>query len=262
MGHEWIGDWKQKGATLQRFIHMAEVHGMPVKFLRTVMREYTIKYDPGSGTAHTEPFWNNLILDDDTMSGLLDPENVRGSNGSVSTLYHEATHAYIDIVDLDDENLWAEAVWLYKRAKLKSGKKVSEPDGVVNEAAAMYVGHRASSMYRVWRQLAQLNSFLDAVETKKMTPARAANLIGISVPEGSIEAAYNRAMREVVFGYEAQGGDKQDPVASEPIPQQLRTYCDAVILEDKIQNDFRSMKMFQFDYARLQERMAVVVCGK
>ena len=166
--------------------------------------------------------------------------------GSVNTLYHEATHAYIDLVDLDDENLWAEAVWIYKRAKLKSGKMVSHPSRVVNEAAAMYVGHRASSMYHVWTQMAtSWNSVLDLVDAKKLTRAQMDLVIARYVPEGTIEAAYNTAMREVVFGYDAEGLGPQDEVIGQPIPQQLRTYCDAVILEDKIKNDFRSMKVYR-----------------
>jgi hypothetical protein len=198
---------------------------------------------------------NDLVLYKNTWGGLNEP-GITGSYGSVNTLYHEATHAYVDLVDLDDENLWAEAEWIYGRARLQSGKKVSDPNRVVNEAAAMYVGHRAAHMYRVWGQMAQLNSYLDLVEAKKMTPARLAELIAMSVPEGSIEAAYNKEMKEVVFGYDAKNDGDQDEVASEPIPQQLRTYCDSVILEDKIKNDVRSMKMFQFAYDRLQGRLA------
>jgi hypothetical protein len=177
-------------------------------------------------------------------------------SGSVNTLYHEATHAYIDLVDLDDENLWAEAVWIYKRAKLQSGKMVSHPGRVVNEAAAMYVGHRASSMYNVWTKMAQLNAVVDLVDAKKLTPAQMDSVIARYLPEGTIEAGYNKAMREVVFGYDADGLGPQDEVIGQPVPQQLRTYCDAVILEDKIKNDFRSMAVYRFAYDRLQDRLA------
>jgi hypothetical protein len=247
----------QGNSTLLGFIETAEELGMPVKFLRTVMREYTMVFNAGSGTAHVKPFWNDLVLYEEDLSGLVRPESNRADFGTVSTLYHEATHAYVDIVDLDDKPLWQEAARHYQRARLESGKRVSDPDRVVHEAAAMYVGHRASTMYRAWRQMALVGGVLGSVEAKKATPARGEEIIRMMVPQGSIEAAYNLGMRRVVFGYDAKNAGRQDHVVAQPIPQQLRAYCDGVILEDKIKDDFRSMPVFRFAYARLQERMAV-----
>ena len=48
------------GATLVRFLAMAEDHGMPVKYLRTVLRGYTVKYRQKDGTSYTETTFNNL----------------------------------------------------------------------------------------------------------------------------------------------------------------------------------------------------------
>ncbi|NOT83617.1 MAG: hypothetical protein HOP02_02310 [Methylococcaceae bacterium] len=247
----YLQEWNKNMATLLRFIEIAEEYGMPVKLLRRVNKNYTIQFMLGTGTDATETFFNNLYLYADTVHGLQHSSKVRASEVSVQTLYHEATHAFIDIVDADETSMFKNAVSEYKNSKLKNGKTVDDPERVAHEAAAGYVGHRASTLWMVGVKITLLTSLLDSIATKQLTKVKGEQLIEIV---GSIPDFYNREMQKRVFGYQMVGS-AQVGVANQPIPQQLQAYCDGIILENKIKNSFNLMKMFGFSYEPLQRHL-------
>ena len=72
---------------------------------------------------------------------------------SVLRAYHEGTHAFIDLVDYDDTREFGEAMKYYEWAKLKNGDNVwpdVDTERAVQEAAAMYVGNRAATVWKTW----------------------------------------------------------------------------------------------------------------
>ena len=59
------------------------------------------------------------MLYETTVNGLQPPGSRWADSASVQTLYHEATHAIIDIDDVDDNGLFKSAVFEFDRAKLE-----------------------------------------------------------------------------------------------------------------------------------------------
>lgn len=246
---------KESRATLAAFIDTAGKLGMPVRMLRKVQDQYTIKFEFGSGTDHVEPFWNNLVLYEDTVQGLKRSGKRPISDISVQTLYHEATHAVIDIDDIDDTYMFDNAMIEFKRAKLTNGKLVSDTERVAQEAAGCYVGHRAATAWGVWQMMVNLNGVMDDVEINKITAGRGQELINLFTRDAGIPGYYEREMRRRVFGYQ-DVGSRQIYVADYPIPQQLQAYSDGVLLENAIRDTFADMGPYQPVYERLKARLA------
>ena len=143
----------ESNVILSQFIATAAGLGMPVALLQKVRKDYTIKYKRGTGLDHVKTFWNDLVLYEPTVQGLRQPGSQWADAVSVQTLYHEATHAVIDIDDVDDNGLFKEAVYLYKQARLTNGRAVDDPERVAHEAAGTYVGHRAASAWQIFQKI-------------------------------------------------------------------------------------------------------------
>jgi hypothetical protein len=218
------------------------------------MKDYDFEFEFGRGTDHTRTFLNEMVLYESTWRGLLHNPSKRADVTAVQTLYHEASHAYVDLEDIDDTKMWAEAVSIYKTAKLVNGKTVSDPAEAVEEAVAEYVGHRAAQVWFARDKMALVNLILDKFEARQLKADQMKEIIGNVLAQGSIPGSYNRAMLERVFGYQKVGGT-QVPVAAEPIPDRLRHFCDTVILEDKIWDNFNFMPQLVSHYQQLEARL-------
>jgi hypothetical protein len=243
----------QSNLILAQFIDAASNLGMPVNLLRRVRSDYTIKFKRGDGDDHVSPFWNDLVLYETTVNGLKQPGSRWADAVSVQTLYHEATHAIVDIDDVDDNGLFKSAVFEYDRAKLVNGKRVDDPDRVAQEAAGCYVGHRAASAWQIFQKIEFWMSVLDQHETGKMTAARARELFSMTTQGVSIPEYYERLMRERIFGYQEVGSGQVS--VNYPIPNLLRVYCDSV-LENKILDNFAHMTLYTSRYDALKQRLA------
>jgi hypothetical protein len=236
---------KEGATTLAQFIDIAEAQGMPVKVLRRVKEGYSLK--PWADSDGSRMTLNRLDLTESTMSGLRQSPI---STSSVGTLYHEATHAFLDLTDDDETSMFENVMSVYKDALLFDGTHVSDPERVAHEAAAEYVGTRAALTWQAMIMMAAAEGILDDVDSGKSTAADAVGDIGRMAP---IPLTYNDQMQQRVFGYEEKSGS-QVSVALQPIPEQLKDYCDNVILEGKIKDDFALMKQFHVQHDRLQTR--------
>ena len=243
----------QSKIVLAQFIDAAGNLGMPVNVLRRVRSDYTIKFKRGDGDDHTSPFWNDLVLYETTVNGLQQPGGRWADSTSVQTLYHEATHAIIDIDDVDDNGLFKSAVFEFDRAKLKNGNRVDDPDRVAQEAAGCYVGHRAASAWQIFQKIEFWMTILYKYETRQMAADRARELLSMTTTGVSIPEYYERLMRERIFGYQEVGSSQVS--VNYPMPNLLRVYCDSV-LENKILDSFAQMTLFTSRYEALKERLA------
>lgn len=249
--------YKDSEVTLTRFIQAAGNVGMPVRMLKRVREEYTVRFLPGGGTNYVEWFWNNLILYENTVKGLRRVGKKPASSTSVLNLYHEAAHAVIDIDDIDDTSMFDSARIEFARAKLTNGKRVSDADRVTHEAVGCYVGHRAAMAWAVWEKLAIWNDILDSVEAGTVTVAHGQNSLNVISEGAGISGWYDLKMQEQVFGYQ-EVGSKQIFVANYPMPSGLRAYCDGILLENKIYDTFARMSPYTVSYDAIKVRLAKV----
>ena len=144
---------------LIQFLHQAEAAGMPVRFLRNVLPRYRFWVD-----SHGEQE-NSVIMIFDFMS--LSRRTLRGASefrtsSAVQTLYHEFTHAHIDLHEdgVGLRHLWPSAVRHYERQRTRGNRRVSDPERVAHEAAAAYTGWRAGKWHSAWLAMTELRAAL------------------------------------------------------------------------------------------------------
>lgn len=253
------------GNVIRQFITEASKYGMPTRFLDRVRKEYHFTSSSDSGKDETSRFWQEIALDRGMWASLQHP----GFTGfdAVDTLYHEATHAYIDLEDYGETREFEEAREYYSLAKLADGNSILNKDQrerAVEEALAEYVGHRASTLWRAWSRLDYLAEVLRNVSAGKYEEDRGTELIVANAAKEqanplSVPAEYNINMQERVFGYVEEPRLFKSAVAvriaSKPIPDKLREHCDKVILEDKIYDDFNSMLRLRINFETLYKSM-------
>ncbi len=237
---------------LARFVLVAETYGMPVRFLKKVVLEYDFGIDDDANSDHTNTTLNGMTLSTPTLLGLRHDATRMADEIAVNTLYHEATHAYVDLVDADETDLWAEAVREYQGAKLKNGKVVDDADRVAQEAAAEYVGWRASGAWTALRMMSNLNTMLDKFEARQISEGRMQSAWDLFQSRGTVPEVYNQSMMQRVFGYQMMSGG-QASIAERPIPYRLKRWCDSV-LEYKILDRFDQMGALRSQYERLEAR--------
>jgi hypothetical protein len=237
---------------LARFILEAEQYGMPVRFLKQVVREYDFGIDQDAGSDVTNTTLNGMTLSTSTIMGLQHHSTSMADEVAVNTLYHESTHAYVDLVDADETSMWADSVQEYEGAKLKNGKIVDDPDRVIQEAAAEYVGWRASSVWSVLRMMSLQNTMLDKFEARQITAGQLQRLLDLTQARGTIPEQYNQLMLQRVFGYQMWSGN-QSSIADRPIPYRLKRWCDS-ILDFKIVDRFEQMDALRTQYVQLEAR--------
>jgi hypothetical protein len=130
----------------------------------------------------------------------------------------------------------------YEWAKLKNGDKVwpdVDTERAVQEAAAMYVGHRAQTVWNTWKRVKLIDKLVKSVLDGRMTVARGVEVIQLT-GRSTVANVYAADMSEQVFGYVEHNGDQLE-IADKPIYYKLSDYCDRVILENKISDQLIHM---------------------
>jgi hypothetical protein len=229
-------------AGIRIFIGQAVQYSMPTAFLTRLVNEYDFDFESGTGTDHVHYGWwhHELVLYEQTWKGLTRPDFA--DLASVLNLYHEGTHAYIDLVDYDETQEFGRAMQYYERAKLKNGDILwteDDTEEAVQEAAAMYVGNRASTVWKTWGRLKMLEKFVQNVTDGKMTVARGIELIQMT-GKSTVANDYAADMSKQVFGYVERDGDQVE-IADKPIYYKLADWCDRNILENKISDQLIHM---------------------
>jgi len=182
------------------FIRNAEIYGLPVRFLRRVGRDYGISFGRSSRVCLT---LNMMTLEEADLQSASQIALTYpfGGTSAIRTIYEEATHAYLDMVSNEPRfsRFIAEGVRHYQDARTTGGEITTDPWQVFQEAAGIYVGHRAAIWWSTFESLV-INASIAC-----SGPAAAGRLREIN-KFAQLRDSYNRLMAEVVFGYSYEGG--------------------------------------------------------
>lgn len=215
------------------FIARAERFGLPVGMLREVGRSnYT--YKQGSSTS-VSPWFDTMTFEPADLAAVanMSPSKPRKEGRGVETIYHEATHAWLDIKKdaAEVKALREHGREYYKNAPLTAGR-ADDPERVFDEAVASYVGHRTSTY---WQALEELTIISDTLATKPAPDAQAR----IVKQAKTVRAAYERLMGERVFGYQTPGWWSSEQIYTKKIvSSRIKTFADTQLLESKLPDQF------------------------
>jgi hypothetical protein len=222
------------------FINRVMACGMPVGFLLQVRVAGTkVYWDPLVDKSETEeylfPFTEQIHFRPeiaDYLSSDIDPTRGKGSTREIGTIYHERTHAYLDIKQNDPKvaEIIRNGTAYYKDAPMSDGSTSRDPARLFNEAVATYVQHRIVNWF---------DRFLLLESTFSATPKdRWASAIA------TIRGMYVHEAKKRLFGYEERFSNPELET-TKPISDDLRNFCDHELLEDKIPDDFDSVPAYQ-----------------
>lgn len=232
-----------------------EKHGMPVAFLRHVDAHVPMVASDTDALKGWK--WDlKLHLSAGTLRSLANPvpDTIGGEAAPIHTLYHEGTHAYLHSKRAEPAvvRLREEALRYYRDAGLAVGGTATDPARIVEEAAADYVAHRASMLWRAMEALEEgaevertaggMNRFQLEEQVKKCTES----------PE-----EYNRKGAQLVFGYQNDywGYGSRQLMTTKPISFALKDYCDQVILQGKIPDSFDGLPEFVRKHGEVAARL-------
>ncbi len=229
------------GVYFRNFVQQVDGYGMPARFLRLVGEKYT--FGETSGISNANPVLNIIDLDKGDLATLkagFRPGGTMGESSTIQTLYHEATHAYLDLKE--NETKFAEfirdGIAYYKSAPLAGGRVADDPGRIFQEAAASYVGHRAATWYQTYDMIERLREDLD--ETTWSGRGDRGFYDRMEKLVAKIPAEYDKSMRDRVFGYQEVGwpGFKEQVETTRAISARIKLFCDDEILENKISDTF------------------------
>lgn len=228
-----IGDTAGSGV-VKAFIPIARKAGLPVAMLSYVQQNYLILTTPVGGS-YVDPFRDQLRLGPTPRTlipkTLADGSNWMSEADAIGELYHEATHAYMDLKKTrpDVSQVIKKAKTYYKSGKLEGAVRLTDPERLAWEAAAMYAGHRVEVW---WNALEALTFVRNGMAT---SPDMYTYLEGMTK---KARTDYNKAMAQLAFGYQ-NIGDKQVRTTTK-IPAFLSRFCDDALLENKIPDNFNA----------------------
>jgi hypothetical protein len=233
------------GEIVDHVVNQLQTLGLPVQMLRDVRRSgYEIS--GGASEDHVSPWFNKLSLRDETWEQLRTFD--LGSDifviGSVGTLYHEATHAWMDLNSrrADVTALRELSRIYYSDSPLvdfrdKQVGYADDPNRIFEEAAAAYVDHRMEVWLRTFKVLEIL-----ARDPEVRTEFIADQL-------AKIQADYDSQMADHVFGYEMEGGilgfGGMQAATTLPIRDDLRQFLNIELLERRIVDNFEDDEVFR-----------------
>ncbi len=174
-------------------------------------------------------------MSEDTLSGagiMLDPK--KHDNIGIGTIYHEATHAYLD-EHKDEEpikHIYAEGVRHYEGAPTRNDGETSDAEEVFQEASAGYVQTRVSAW---WSAFSMLKFF---ISNESLTPDRLS----------SVREQYDKAMAKRVAGYSTEGHwysmSRHQAATLRPLSDEMKVFLDTQVLEGKIPDQFDAVAAF------------------
>lgn len=227
----------------RRALDRLEPEGLPVTFMRYVCRHYD--WSIHSGDSYVNPWTNNLWLNNYVVVNLqkiVERIDIYVPN-PIEALYHEGTHAYIDLRREDSTNdllgsLFRRARNYYSSAPMRDGSTGDDANRLAHEALAMFVGSNAggyysalSSLYRAREDI--INRFYNNAH---YITDREANILREQLDD--IRQTYNDAGSRRVFGYEPQGIMGRQTYTTLPIPAYLSQFGRDDLLEGKIPTNF------------------------
>jgi len=215
------------------FIVRAEHFGLPVGMLRDVARsDYTYRQ---GGPTSVSPWLDTMTFEPADLASVanMSPSKPRKEARGVQTIYHEATHAWLDVKKDTAEVrvLRQQGLEYYKEAPLTAGR-ADDPERIFEEAIASYVGHRTAAY---WQALEELTIISDTLTTKPTPDAQARILAHAK----TVRATYERLMGERVFGYQTPGWwSSQQIYTKRIVSSQIKTFADTRLLENRLPDQF------------------------
>ncbi|MCG5054673.1 MAG: hypothetical protein KA712_17060 [Myxococcales bacterium] len=247
--------------SLSKFIRTAKNYGLPTLFLEAVQAHTVLSASGKDGSDMFQPlfppFRGRLSLSDETLESIKDmsPNLPKGEGIGIQTIYHEATHAYISlkksapavkaILRIGENH--------YRTARLADNTTANDAERIVHEALGEYVGHRASVFWSTTEDLA-------IASMRKPKDGKPPGLVFWDMLR-AIPKTYDREMGKRVFGYQNKGLFGQRQVETKtPIAGKLKEFCDRVILENSIPDQFTRVKRFTDPYRALCKDLAGFNC--
>jgi hypothetical protein len=227
----------------ESFINSADQYGLPVRFLRHVARRYTIRV---GFSDEVSTIFNEMTLEEETLRGVesMAPAAPYGEASGIRTIYEESVHAYLDL--MEDDPRWREFIAAgerhYRGAPVSRSRVTSDSARVFNEAAANYAAHRVASWWSAFENLS-IYTAMSASDPTRARRIREARMFE------RIRNDYDRAMREVVFGYSEEGGflgiGAEQAETTRPVSRDMKAFLDREILEGKIPDRFDQVTGFR-----------------
>ena len=226
------------GWYFNRFVQQADGYGMPARFLRLVATKYT--FDETSGDVSYANTWlNTMNFDKADLASLKSgfrPGGTLGEASTIQTIYHESTHAYLDLKENERKfkEFIREGIAYYRGAPLQGGGVADDPDRVFQEAAASYVGHRGATWYSTYDLI---EVYRESVDERTWDGRGNKDFYdNMEKLARKIPDEYDTAMRDRVFGYEEIRGNQVE--TTKAISARIKAFCDDEILEGKISDTF------------------------
>jgi outer membrane protein OmpA-like peptidoglycan-associated protein len=214
---------------LEASIASAASVGLPVKFLRVVQKNYSVDIVDSDDDNRTDTVFDELEFRPGVLMRNLDTTNP-GMSPEFGTLYHEATHAYLEDLMSDVEPFASareNAKSHYRHAEVgDQGQTTTDPSRLAAEAAGEYVDHRIKTWWNAYTSLTRLAS-----KTKLTAEALE-----------KVRKTYNEAMKKDNFGYSEEGGEQLH--TSRGMDPALKRVIDERLLEGKIPSTFDQVIAF------------------
>ena len=213
------------------FIDNARSCGLPTNFLTEVAKRYSFDLADPSGPDYTVKWFHEIDLKASTLKSVHGLKFDRGIGGSVGTIYHESTHAWLWMKEDDQpiKDFIKNGKSYYHAVPLGDDDVVSDEDRVFHEAMGEYVGHRASTWFNCMAILLDYSTDIVSEITADMIAKK-------TILIKKQKQLFNAAMAQRVFGYQSKGG--ADVWTKMGMSSQMKNFCDQTLLENKFKDQF------------------------
>jgi hypothetical protein len=227
---------KDLKAMFSGFLANANYYGMPTKFLAAVGKGYDLTVIAEKESEAFDRARKQMELHRSTYDLLvgMNADLPFGEAGAIDNVYHEATHAYLELKREKFKKLIADGEKYYTDAPMKGGGTSKDPARVFQEAAASYVGRRAAAW---WAAFEVLTTVLVPIATR---PERV-DVGRLKSNAQTTRTEYNDQMKKRDYGYE---GDPTQVSTSKPISADMKATLDSELLEGKIPDEFDQVPKF------------------
>lgn len=226
-----------------------ESHKLPTEFMKKVYENYSF-FSLSQENDYINPYLNYMNLTQDTLDDALKGSGeevprkpINGAPG-IGTIYHESTHAYLDLMEDDPEfeNFIERGEAYYKDAPLRDGTFADDPERVFQEAAASYVGTRVSNWWSAYEML----SILAKKKKSRNISDKEIDICSRSIDR--IIENYNGTASDS-YGYQEKGdflgyGSHQVETDRKMSPDMI-DFLEEKFLEDGIPRDFEDEVIFR-----------------
>jgi hypothetical protein len=238
----------------RRFIADMAHFRMPVRFLRELdAGSYVIAST--TGTSRVMPWINTMFLDEVDLAAVARLRIAPGSQTQhVETLYHEATHAWLDLKsDLPEVTaLRAHGIPHYRDAPMDRGAE-ADPERLFEEAMGEYVGRRVRTY---WEAYFTMLKWRETMDRRHGGGEVFSEMLARMLSE--VPWQYDSSMRKRDYGYQPPsllsgryGGPPEQ--TTREMTSAMCSFADRVLLENKVPHLFVQSQMLMTLWNGLDE---------